>query len=186
MDLKFGSVCLRAIEVEDCDFLKDLINNPSIEYNVVGKSYSVSKKDELEWIQQFRNSDHCIRWIIESNSKRIGTFSFVDIDWINRTASSGIKIDGTVKDRNKGDIKDAFYAALAYAFDELNLHRINSDTLDYNFFSLKLQKTLGFKQEGIQRKRVFKNGNYHDLIILGLLNEEFTRYEDGAAPWQKS
>lgn len=186
MDLQYGSIKLRAMEPEDANFLFQLLNNPDIEKMVVGKTYSVSEYEENNWIKNFHNSDQCIRWVIEHNDKtRIGTVILNDINWINRTAEIGIKLDINNITRKHGDAKDAYYTTLQYAFDELNLNKITATTLEYNEPSIKLHSTMGFKLEGKLRQAVFKSGNYHNLIIFGLLREEFKRYTDGAAPWQQ-
>ena len=35
------------------------------------------------------------------------------------------------------------------------------------------------------RKKVFRQGKWRDVVIGSLLRDEFIRYEDGSAPWQK-
>jgi RimJ/RimL family protein N-acetyltransferase len=32
---------------------------------------------------------------------------------------------------------------------------------------------LGFQKEGVLRRYVYKSGNYHDMIIMSMLREEF-------------
>lgn len=185
MNIRFGCVTLRAIDMQDLDLLLMLMNSPDVERTTVGMNYAVSSLNQEEWMRGFHNSDGCLRWMIElENGRTLGMISFTDIDWINRSASIGIKINPEERERIRGDVKDAMYAAHAYAFDELNLERLESATLDFNIFSLKLSRSMGYVDEGIQRKKIFKNGKRHDLVIGGLLREEFVRYEDGRAPWQ--
>lgn len=186
MYIKFGYATLRAIEESDADLLKRMINSPEIEENTLGWSLPVSSFKQEQWIKNFSNSMDCIRWMIElENGTVLGMACLTDIDWKNRFASIGIKIDIEEKNRMYGDVKDAYYAVLLYAFDELGLNRIEAATLDYNIFSLKLSRSMGFVDEGIRRKKYYKNGQWHDIIVNGLLKEEFVHYEDGFAPWQK-
>lgn len=187
MNIKFGCAMLRAIELEDIRLLQHLMNDPGVESMTVDMHYAVSAHQEEEWVRKFCNDDRCMRWMITlSNGTVLGMVSLSGIDWINRGASIGIKTGPLEGERMRGDVKDAFYALCRHAFDELNLHRIETATLDYNVFSLKLSRSMGFCDEGIQRKKVFRGGKWHDLVIGGLLREEFIRYEDGCAPWQKN
>ena len=67
----------------------------------------------------------------------------------------------------------AVSALLDYAFYELNLHRIEAEILEYNFASQKLMLAMGMTQEGRRRKCVFRSGMYHDVLVMGLLEEEW-------------
>ena len=162
-----------------------MMNEPSIEHDTVGWNFPVSSYQQEKWTKDFSNSMSCMRWMIElDNGNTIGMISLQDFDWKNRKATVGIKINIKETNRIYGDKKDAYYAVLLYAFDELGLNRIENSTLDYNIFSLKLSKSMGFVDEGVQRKAIYKFGKWHNLIIKGLLSEELIRYEDGNAPWQ--
>ena len=185
MNIKYGCVILRAIEEKDIEILKFMMNEPSIEHDTVGWNFPVSSYQQEKWTKDFSNSMSCMRWMIELDyGNTIGMISLQDFDWKNRKATVGIKINIKETNRIYGDTKDAYYAVLLYAFDELGLNRIENSTLDYNIFSLKLSKSMGFVDEGVQRKAIYKFGKWHNLIIKGLLSEELIRYEDGNAPWQ--
>jgi RimJ/RimL family protein N-acetyltransferase len=108
-----------------------------------------------------------------------------DIDWKNRSANLGVKINVAERNRLPGDTKNAEYAVLKYAFEELGLNRIEAPILDYNVFSKKLATSMGFVKEGVCRSKLFKKNDWHDVEIYGLLKSEFVHYEDGNAPWQK-
>jgi len=52
--------------------------------------------------------------------------------------------------------------------------------LSYNERALKVYRRLGFKEEGRLRQERFVDGAYHDLIIMGLLREEWAQLEKEA------
>ena len=186
MIIRYGCVTLRAIEMEDAELLKYMINAPEVEMSTGGWNMAVSSYQQEQWIKGFRNSSNCMRWMIELEDKTVlGMAVLSDIDWKNRFAESGIKINPGEKNRIYGDVKDAYYGMLLYAFDELNLHRIQCHTISTNVFSLKLSRSMGFVDEGIKRECVYKNGQWYDLIARGLLKQEFIHYPNGTAPWQK-
>lgn len=186
MNIMYGNITLRAINMNDRDLLYMMINSPGIEATTVGSNYAVSIDSHIKWMEEFQNSDKELRFIIElKNGVSLGMISFTSIDWRNRTLEMGNKINTNERRRIYGDTLDAEYAALNYAFDELGMNRVEGRVIDYNRMSLKLSSYNGWKKEGVQRKKIFKNGRYHDLIIGAVLNEEFVRYKDGEAPWQK-
>ena len=57
-----------------------------------------------------------------------------------------------------------------YAFNDLNLRKIYSYNLAGNEGTLKMQKKLGFSQEGILKDHFYFGGLYYDIIILSLYN----------------
>ena len=174
MIIKYGCVTLRAIEKRDFELLFYLINAPEIEHRTVGWSYPVSKSAEERWIENFENSNHSIKLMIElPDAKTIGMVMLEEIDWKNRTASFGCKINPLSKKRRKGDVQDAVKGIITYAFNELGMNCIHGTLQTDNLFSRKLCRRLGFVEEGILRKRVYKNGKYKDLISVSLLKEEF-------------
>ncbi len=186
MILKYGNVILRAIEKEDASLLRTLINSIEVENMTVGWNPPVSKYNQDNWINNYADSDAQIRWMIEvDNGVTIGMIVLSDIDWKNRVGFVHYKINPFERDRKKGDTKNALYAVLQYAFDELGLHRIEGSILSYNTFSMKLIKSMGFTKEGTYRKKVYKNGEWHDEEFFALIDEEFMRFKDGEAPWQK-
>lgn len=186
MILEYGNVILRAIELKDKDLLLEMINNPSIERMTGGWNLPVSEHAQEKWMIGYQDTQTTIRWIIEgkNNKTAFGMIVLSDIDWKDRCGFIHYKINPNEMKREKGDMKNALYAVIQYAFDELGLHRIEGSIIDYNVFSKKLIKAMGFQKEGILRSKVFKGGDWHDQEFYGLIENEFNRYEDGSAPWQ--
>jgi RimJ/RimL family protein N-acetyltransferase len=63
---------------------------------------------------------------------------------------------------------------LDYAFYELNLHRISLKVYSMNEKAIHLYKKLGFKEEGVSREVLFREGKWHDLIHMGVLSGEYS------------
>lgn len=174
MIIKCGCVTLRAIEEKDFDFLLFLINSPEIEQNTVGWNYPVSNLMQKQWMENFRNSLQSIKLMIElENSRTIGMVMLENLDWKNRTAEIGCKMSAKLKDRIKGDMQYALKGIIKYAFEELGMECICGTILEDNFFSRNLCKKVGFIEEGILRKRVYKRGKFMNLISVSLLKEDF-------------
>ena len=174
MLLKYGCATLRAIEPKDCALLLNMMNDPEIEISTVGEHAPVSENQQNQWIAGYRNDDSNIRLMIElTNGKTIGMISLTSIDYKNGTAHTGFKIGCPLEDRMKHDTFDACAALYLYAFQYLRLNCIEGLTLEDNTFSLNLQKRLGFQVEGVLRERVFKDGEYRNLVSTSLLKREF-------------
>ena len=169
MILTDSIVLLRAIEEEDAPMLQEMINDPEMERMVVGYSYPVSLSDQKKWIASL-SSDNVIRYAIEADNKFVGVTSLTNLDMKNRTANMNVKLMNTA--RGKGYAIRTQELLISYCFDELNLNCLTANILDYNASSQRLFEKLGFKQEGRLRQRVYKKGEYHDLLVYSLTRDD--------------
>lgn len=182
MVIQNGCVTLRAVEESDFDLLFYFINAPEIESMTEGFHLPISSSEQMKWMQNYSNTMSDIRLMIElNNGNTIGMIMLNDIDLVNGTASISYKISAAPQDRIKGDMRDAIEGMLNFAFNELRLNCVISAILDYNVFSLKLVRKMHFTQEGVLRKRIYKNGEFHDQIVFSILRSEFEEYKNTKA-----
>ena len=66
-----------------------------------------------------------------------------------------------------------------YAFEELGLNRVELETYSFNARAIRCYEKAGFRREGIRRRALYRDGKFHDVILMGILKEEFTEVEDG-------
>ena len=175
MILKGKLVTLRPIEFEDLEFIRSLINDPEMEEKIIGWAWPVSKKDEEQWYASFKNNDSTVRYIIETEKDGvIGLTGLAKIDWKNGSAKgTGIRIRKDVQ--SKGAATDAYMTMLRFAFNELRLHRVSTAAFDDNAPSIHFMQKCGLKQEGVIRESVYKNGQFKNVIVFGIIDRE---YED--------
>ncbi len=174
MILKGKQVVLRPIEFEDLEFIRSMINNPVIEKSIVGWTVPLSRKDEEVWYSSYKNTTNEIRYIIELNGKAVGLTGIASIDWKNGcVTTSGIRIGSD--SQGKGIATDAYMTMLKYIFLELRMNRANASALEFNSGSLRFMEKCGYEREGIQRNAVYKNGTFHNLVILGLLKDDYIK-----------
>lgn len=60
-----------------------------------------------------------------------------------------------------------------YLFENFTITKIYAEVYSENIASCRVLETNGFQREGYLKKHVYKNNNYHDLIIYGLREEEY-------------
>ncbi len=100
---------------------------------------------------------------------------YVEIDgilWSHRVGWLAIVI-GERAERHKGYGHAAMQLALRYAFDELNLHRVQLTVFSYNTAAIRLYERLGFQREGVYREFLERDGQRHDMYLYGLLRREW-------------
>lgn len=176
MNIVGKKVILRSIEEEDLKFLRDIHNDPEIEKFTGGWSFPLSIRDQKLWFEKFSKNNSTIRLIIEEKCSHepIGMTGLWNINWKDRNAHAGIMLVNNKKYRRKGYGTDSVMSLMRYAFEELNLKRLDGDIIEYNKPNLGLYlKKCGWKKEGIRRQYIFKNNMYFDNILVGILKEEY-------------
>ncbi len=163
---------LRPIEMTDLDRLLN-VNNPEVRA-FLHSVFPLNRIKEEQWIQALYSDNLSVVFAIEpvGESTLVGTVGLHNIDWVNRIAEFGIAI--TDKNYwNKGLGTEATMLMLKYGFRSLNLHRIWLRVYDYNKRAIHVYEKCGFKHEGVLRKARYYNGQYHDVIVMGILSEEY-------------
>lgn len=102
----------------------------------------------------------------------IGFVVLFNIKWSSQSADMAIGI-GAPNFRGKGYGQDALRLILNYAFSELNLHRVGLSVMAYNTEAIKAYERVGFVREGVRRQAVQREGTRHDLVLYGILREEW-------------
>jgi UDP-4-amino-4,6-dideoxy-N-acetyl-beta-L-altrosamine N-acetyltransferase len=107
--------------------------------------------------------------IFEVNHQSIGFVNF------SETGSEGTAEWGfyTAPDAPSGSGQQLGNAALRHAFFSLNLQKICGQALEHNSRSIRMHKSLGFKQEGILCNQHFDGETYHNIICFGLLRNDW-------------
>jgi ribosomal-protein-serine acetyltransferase len=143
----------------------------------------------LSWVDQTRSSEDVRMFILRVleqyhsnlgpqtgiwvNGALCGTVGCHPIDWSNRNCSLGYWIDAAQE--GKGIITRSCAAMLDYIFDELGLHRAEIRCGTGNARSCAVPERLGFTREGIVHQAEWVNDHWVDLVIWGILEEDWRR-----------
>ncbi|MGI6297643.1 MAG: GNAT family N-acetyltransferase [Saccharofermentanales bacterium] len=117
--------------------------------------------------------------IINCQGKIVGESVINEVDTDNMSACFRIGIFDR-KNFGRGIGTEAIKMTLKFGFEELNLHRIELEVFSFNERGYRAYKRVGFEEEGIKRKAVFIEGKYHDIIVMGILRDEFLKSMEGA------
>lgn len=110
----------------------------------------------------------------------IGVLELDGILWAHGVAWISIAL-GDRRNWGKGYGRAAIGLALAFAFDELNLHRVQLTVFSYNTRAIALYEGLGFRREGVYREFLHRDGARHDMLLYGLLAREWRAQRERAA-----
>ena len=169
-----GSVRLRPLDKDDIDSLYAFRNDAEITRLLGGFSPGYSKADLEIWIKNHSNRPDEILWsIAERNTNRcIGHVGLYKIDHRVRKAEFAIVI-GDQSQWQKGLGTEITRATVAWAFSELNLHKVTLAVLANNARALRIYEKLGFQIEGTMRDDQFRDGKYLDVVLMALFRAKW-------------
>jgi RimJ/RimL family protein N-acetyltransferase len=105
----------------------------------------------------------------QGNPAIIGYVQITNIDPVNRSALIGLRI-GDEPERGKGYGGEALGLAVDYCWRQLNLTRLSLNVFANNPRAIATYANKGFEQEGLIRRAVFIDGEWIDVLIMGLLH----------------
>ncbi len=164
-----NKICLRKADLNDVDALYEIKNDRNAASLLGGFSNGYSKIDIENWIISHNNNKNEVLYLIETveDSKVLGHVGLYDIDFRVRKAEFAILIAGE-DNQGKGYGSLCTKFMIDYAFDELNIRKINLSLLSENKRAISMYNKIGFVQEGILKNDQYKNGKYHDVILMAL------------------
>lgn len=173
-------VRLREYRREDVPKAQAYINDPEIKRLLGAPPFPYTLWDEEKFIaqQSARNDNYSFAIETLEDGYYIGGCGINSLDWKNRVAEIGIFI-GDKEYQNQGYGTDALKVLLRFIFDQLNLHKVALKVLSFNERAQKVYKRLGFVEEGRLRQERYIDGCYHDMLVMGILKEEFEDLQKG-------
>ena len=111
-------------------------------------------------------------WVAEFEGRCIGAARLHSLSATDRRARFAIGIFEADL-RNQGLGTEMTRLVLRYAFEELKLHRVDLRVLVYNHRAIATYEKCGFVREGVERESALVAGEWHDDVIMGILEHEY-------------
>ena len=167
-------VRLRAIREEDLDCfarIEDVMDNRLLMND--GIPYPPVLEEHRDFLKNIRSDQDGYIFAVETleDLRMIGTIAVYGINWHHRYAHVGISLDPEV--HNQGYGTDAMKVLLRFIFEEMNLHKVKLTVFEFNSRAIRVYEKCGFRLEGRLREEIFRYGQYHDVLVMGLLREEY-------------
>lgn len=154
-------------------------------FTIIDKNRNVLR-EWLPWIDSKKTVEDCQKSIERWGNKYIantainagiffkgqlvGMVAFPDIDWQGKKTSFGYWLSPEFE--GKGIVIRCVNELIQYAFNRLDLNRIEISCAEDNVRSRALPEKLGFVKEGILRDHYYLNGDVHNLIVYSLLKSD--------------
>jgi ribosomal-protein-alanine N-acetyltransferase len=166
----------RPLRPEDAMFINQLRQKDDMEKLIGGSSRPVSYERDLKWVTDLIMNDNqtMIYYAITTlnDDQIIGYTSISDIDYRNGSCFwSGIKLDRSTS--RKGFGTQVALKVLAFAFEELRMVRCAAECQEGHEAAFKMLLKVGYQEEGLMRKRLFKNGVSNNQRLLSVIDDDY-------------
>ena len=165
------TVALRRAEPEDLDFLVSLYEHEDVEpfLAVVRAREPAEVLEEIERSQ--REPEAFGVFVIEVEGARAGTLRFERYSERSRIAQLGsLAIHPDFRGNRVGD--EAARLFQRYLFRELGFHRLQLEIYGFNERALRHAERAGFRREGVRRLAYWRNEQWVDGVLYGLVAED--------------
>lgn len=123
------------------------------------------------FIEEYLNSERKdLTCAIYYQNQFVGLIGLKDTDTDNKKTEIGYWLSEAFQ--HKGIITCSCKTLISYAFDEMDINRIQIKAAEHNLKSQQIPLRLGFKREGIERDGELHSRGFVDLVIFSLLKAD--------------
>lgn len=171
-------VLLRPLQESDVENLLEIsLNEPETwEYSLVQANGEENLANYIHLAVKARKNKTQLPFIVfdKKTGKYAGSTRFYDINFDYKTILLGFSWYGK-QFRGTGLNKHCKYLLLQFAFEELDMERVEFRADNKNLRSIAAMKSIGCKEEAVLRNHMptFGSGLRRDTIILSILRSEW-------------
>ena len=166
---------LRAIKKQDLSDIYEYSSNPKTSQYLLWQPHKseMETREHIDIVLSKYKSGEFNDWAIvyKNNGKMIGTCGFTSIDEENNSVEIGYVINPEYW--GMGIATEAVTRILEFAFEVLEVNRVEAKFMFGNEASLAVMKKSGMKLEGYYRDSMFVKGRYRTIGVASILRREY-------------
>jgi UDP-4-amino-4,6-dideoxy-N-acetyl-beta-L-altrosamine N-acetyltransferase len=130
----------------------------------------ITMHEHTQWFEKTSNEESSENLIAEYNNTAVGFVSITDIKPVDGTCTWGMYIGESHGNLGVGVLLEI--CAIDRMFNFHNVRKIWGQVLASNRIKF-LHYKLGFHDEGVLKRHIYRNNSYEDLIILSLFSSQW-------------
>ena len=162
----------------DLSFITQVRSSEKVQTNV-GTHLFTNEELQEEWylntIKDRSKFYGIIEYQVGETWQKIGYVRVTEIDHLNKSMCVGSDLEESFIGKKHG--RQIYSLIFKLGFELWNMNRLWLLVLENNKPAHSLYTKVGFKEEGIQRSALFKNGQYHNYIAMSILKNEYHNYK---------
>ena len=173
--IKGKKVSLRAVEKTDLESFRNWRNIEDFRRNF-REHRELNLWHQEKWFERVHQSstDYMFTIVDTQSGEALGACGLLYVNWIIRSADFSFYIGKNEEYIDKhGLAAEAAKLLIDYGFKSLNLNKIWMELYEFDTRKLEFfEKKFNFKRDGILRQNCFKDGKYHDSVLISILSHE--------------
>ena len=164
-------VAIRRATTEDVDFLVELVSHGDVEPFLA--AVRAKGRDEIlgEIARGHAEPDAYGVFVIEVAGELAGTMRFERANRRSRIADlGGLAVHPDFRGAKVADTAARLFQR--HLFDELGFHRLQMEIYGFNERAMRHAERSGFLREGVRRKAYWRNDEWVDGVLYGLVVED--------------
>ena len=165
------SISIRRARADDADFLVELVTHEDVEPYLA----AVRAKGRHEIVAEIERSEEEPEafglFVVEVDGELAGTMRFERGNVRSRIANlGGLAIHPEFRGGKIADVAARLFQR--HLFDDLGFHRAQLEIYGFNERAMRHAERAGFVREGVRRRAYWRNGEWVDGVLYGLLADE--------------
>ena len=165
------TVSIRRATADDVGFLADLLTHEEVE-PYLAAARPREKGDLLSEIERSVDEPEAFGlFVVEVDGERAGTMHFERTNTRSRIASlGGLAIHPDFRGGKVSDTAARMFQR--HLFDDLGFHRLQMEIYGFNERAMRHAERAGFIREGVRRQAYWRNEQWVDGVLYGLVVED--------------
>ena len=164
-------VTIRRARDDDVDFLVELVTHEDVEPFLA----AIRAKGRAEILEEIARSDDDPEaygvFLIEVDGERAGTMRFERANTRSRIAGlGGLAVHPRFRGGKVSDAAARLFQR--HLIDDLGFHRLQLEIYGFNDRAMRHAERAGFVREGVRRKAYWRNDEWVDGVLYGLVAED--------------
>lgn len=164
-------VTIRRARADDADFITELVTHEDVE-PFLAAVRAKGREDILGEIDRSEAEPDAFGvFLIEVDGERAGTMRFERGNVRSRIANlGGLAVHPDFRGAKVADTAAALFQR--HLLDELGFHRLQMEIYGFNERAMRHAERSGFVREGVRRKAYWRNDEWVDGVLYGLVAED--------------
>lgn len=164
-------VTIRRARADDADFITELVTHEDVE-PFLAAVRAKGREDILGEIDRSEAEPDAFGvFLIEVDGERAGTMRFERVNVRSRIANlGGLAVHPDFRGAKVADTAATLFQR--HLLDELGFHRLQMEIYGFNKRAMRHAERSGFVHEGVRRKAYWRNDEWVDGVLYGLVAED--------------
>lgn len=162
---------LIGIEESDLEMIRSWRNSEEVS-RYMYSSDLITEEQQKNWYRKVQSDKTCRYWMIVYEGEKVGVASVNEINLIQENCSWTFYLKAQAV-RGAGIGSKVEFHILRYVFEELKMHKLRGEIFEFNDKVIKLHERFGFRREAFFRDHAKKDGKYHNIVAIGMLQSEW-------------